>query len=97
MRPLFILLPALLCACDMPSPHLRGGDRLETQITGHRLTIWHNGTEVEIIRHGYARRADQPGLKARMAQAAEAATGCTLQPGSIDGDTGVLRARLACD
>jgi hypothetical protein len=97
MRLFPILLPALLCACDMPSPHLRGGERLETQIDGHRLTIWRKGSDVEIIRHGYAPRATQTGLQARMVAATQAATGCSLPPASIDGDTGVLRARLACD
>jgi hypothetical protein len=97
MRLLAILLPALLCACDMPSPHLRGGERLEAQTGAHRLTIWRKGSDVEIIRHGYARRATQTGLQASMAMAAETATGCALVPASINGDTGVLRARLACD
>jgi hypothetical protein len=97
MRPILILLLLALSACDMPSPHLHGGHRLVAQIDGHRLTIWRKGKDVEIIRHGYAARATQTGLMAHMAAAAEAAIGCALMPASIDGDTGVLRARLSCD
>ncbi|WP_142080037.1 hypothetical protein [Roseinatronobacter monicus] len=51
-----------------------------TQIDGTRFTVWKHQDKVEVIRHGFARRADQSRLKGMMAQAAETATGCALHP-----------------
>ncbi len=92
-----IMLLALIAACASPSPSMRGGEVMAATAGDYRLTIWRKGNRVEIIRHGYARRADQTGLRTKMAVAAETATGCALRPGSIEGDSGVLRARLDCD
>lgn len=97
MRFCLALSVMLLAACDSPSPWMQGGTRHEVLLEGYRFTIWHQGNAVEIIRHGYAARADQPRLRPLMAQAARQATGCSLRPGSVEGDTGVLRAHIDCD
>ena len=91
-----LLFLIALAACDSPSPAMRDGQRYEQQLEGYRFTIWRKGNSIEVIRHGYAPRADQTRLKDVMAEAAIRATGCALVPQSIEGDTGVLRARLAC-
>jgi|LFIK01.1.fsa_nt_gi hypothetical protein len=93
----FVLaLCLILTACDSPSPMMRGATHHEAEIGGYRITVWQQADRVEIIRHGMARRADQPQLREIMVQAAQQTTGCQLRPGSIEGDTGVLRARLDC-
>lgn len=51
---------------------------------------------VQVIRLGYARRAEQVAILHAMVLAAEAASGCRLVDGSAEGDSGVLTARLAC-
>ena len=96
MRRLGPLLLILVAACDSPSPALRDGQRHEYQLEGYRFTIWRKDAAIEVIRHGYAPRTDQTRLKDMMAEAATRATGCALVPQSIEGDTGVLRARLSC-
>ncbi len=97
MRTLLSSLALMLVACDSPSPWMRDALRHEVTLEGYRFTVWQQGQHVEIIRHGHAPRSDQPALRPLMARAARQATGCALHPGSLEGDTGVLRARLACD
>ena len=63
---------------------------------GYEMTLWRAGDRVEVIRHGYAPRADQPRLRPAMAHAIPGLTGCAISPGSLEGDSGVLRARLDC-
>lgn len=97
MRMVSSLVLCLLFGCDSPSPRFNSGERFDTQLDGTRFTVWKQHDRVEVIRHGFARRADQSGLKRLMAQAAQSATGCPLRPHSIEGDTGVHRAHLVCD
>lgn len=94
---LVLLYASLLASCDSPSPWMQGATRHETSLDGYRFTIWQKADHVEVIRHGYAPRADQPKLRGLMVQAAQQTTGCRLQPDSVEGDTGVLRLKLACD
>jgi len=44
-----------------------------------------------------ARRDDMPQLRGVLMQAMRDATGCALRENSVEGDIGVLRARLDCD
>jgi len=76
---------------------MHGQTRFDAQIEQMRFSVWQRGSTVEIIRHGFIRPTDQPHMKALMVQAAQATTGCMLRPETIEGDTGVLRARLQCD
>jgi hypothetical protein len=92
---LFLVLT--LGACDQPSPHLWGAQGTRAQAGGYAVTVWRRGDRVEVIRHGYAPRADQPALRPAMAQAIVDVTGCAVRPNSLEGDTGVLRAAIDCD
>lgn len=95
--PLVVLLSLLaLAACNRPSPGMVGAVAVQGQAAGYDVTLWRAGDRVEIIRHGYAPRADQPALRPAMAQAIVAMTGCDIRKGSLEGDSGVLRARLSC-
>lgn len=69
----------------------------EVSIGETRFTVWRMGSQIEIIRHGYLQPAKQAELRARMLQAARMTTGCEIRPGTVEGDTGVMRARLDCD
>lgn len=97
MRFLSFLALCVLLGCDSPSPGMSRGAQSEVFIDGTRFTVWRQDDKVEVIRHGFARRGDQSRLKDLMAQAAQTASGCPLRAHSIEGDTGVLRARLVCD
>ncbi len=91
-----IFLAMALVGCNQPSPQLWGARSVQTQAAGYDMTLWRLDNRVEIIRHGYAPRRDQPMLRPAMAQAIVDVTGCALRPGSLEGDTGVLRATLNC-
>lgn len=87
----------VLVACDSPSPLLGQAEPMRLQRGGYDITVWRAGDDVEAIRHGMARRADKPQLRAVLMQAMQDATGCDLRENSVEGDIGVLRARLSCD
>lgn len=72
------------------------GGAVKFAAEGYEMTLWRAGDRVEVIRHGYAPRADQPRLRPAMARAIPELTGCAIYPGSLEGDSGVLRARLDC-
>ena len=97
MRVLSCLFLCSLAACDSPSPAVRWDAHYETRLAGVSFSIWQRDDRIEIIRHGFARPSEQARLKGLMIKAAETSTGCALRQNSIDGDTGVLRARLECD
>jgi hypothetical protein len=89
-------LVLILTACDSPSPQMRAAQPTRFVAEGHAMTLWRDGEDVAVIRHGYAPRAIQPRLRPAMARAMVEQTGCTIRPGTLDGDSGVLRARLDC-
>ncbi len=96
MRSVLIILALLLAACDSPSPWLASGTQHAITLEGIEFTVWQKGDQVEIIRHGFLRPKDQRRIRPLMQEAARRTTGCDLRPGSVEGDTGVLRARLDC-
>jgi hypothetical protein len=95
-RALLLALTLALVGCNQPSPAIWGAQATQVQAAGYDMTLWRRGDQVEIIRHGYAPRADQRHLRDAMAQAIIDTTGCALRAGTLEGDTGVLRATLAC-
>lgn len=95
-RAIFIALVFGLAGCNQPSPQLWGATPVAARAGDYALTIWRLDDRVEVVRHGYAPRADQRTLRPAMAQAIIDTTGCALRPGTLDGDTGVLRAALDC-
>lgn len=89
-------LPLVLLACDSPSPLMGRADPTRLTRDGYDITVWRADDRVEAIRHGFARHADKPHLRATLMQAMRDATGCALRKDSVEGDIGVLRARLDC-
>lgn len=90
---LFILL---LAACDAsPAPQMIGSNRTKVTVDGRDYTIWRHGTAFEIVRHGWAPRADRPVIMARMVGIVAQVTGC--KPHAVQGDSAEMRGRLnAC-
>lgn len=93
---LLILALLVLAGCDSPSPQLGRAEPTRLNVDGHDITVWRAGDRVEAIRHGFVRRGDMAGLRSTLEQAMRDATGCDLHKNSIEGDIGVLRARLDC-
>jgi len=93
---------ALLCltACASPDRAFRGTEPQSLTIDGRAYVVHVRRDEarprVQVIRLGYARRAEHPAILTAMRQAAEQASGCALIPGSAEGDSGVMTARLSC-
>ena len=92
----FIAVVFGLGACDSPSPNMRDGVAHHLERDGHRFTVWQKDNRVEVIRLSYAPRGTHTHLREVMLQAIVDATGCTPRAGSVDGDSGVLRAALTC-
>ena len=98
MRVLVALL--LLMACASPDRAFWGSDAQRVQIDGRSYAVYLDRDtarpRVQVIRLGYARRADHPAILVVMVQAAEQVGGCPLVAGSARGDSGVMTARLTC-
>lgn len=91
-----LALCLMLAACDSHSPQLGRAEPTKLTRGGYEITVWRAGDRVEAIRHGFARRADKPHLRATLMRAMRDATGCDLRENSVEGDIGVLRGRLSC-
>ena len=101
MRWLVIPLLALLVACNSPDYRYFGVDPVAVVIDGRTYQVYVRrdaGVQpsVHVIRMGYARRAEHVAILQAMIQAAETASGCAVLPGQMQGDSGVMTARLRC-
>jgi hypothetical protein len=96
------LFVILLAGCASPSPGflmpgVTGAERGDVVVNGRSYVVWHRPDgAVQVIRMGYVPRRGHGGIMADMQTAARLATGCALAPGSAEGDTGVMNARLDC-
>lgn len=95
-----IVLLLLPCACVSPAPDYFGAVRSDVSRGGIDFVVFRMGDGVEVVRRGYLARPQRAAVPRLMAEAAEAATGCAVIPGSmttkIPGDTGVARFALDC-
>ena len=86
-----------LAGCDAsPSPKFFGAAQAQTEVDGRSFTVFHDQTRAEIVRLGWADKSERAGMQDQMIRAAEQVTGCTVQPASIEGDSGEIRVRLRC-
>lgn len=86
----------VLSGCASPSPEFAGGSRQSVMRDGREFVVVQLGNRAQVIRVGWAGPAERRGMLAIMIGAMEQATGCTAIAGTIEGDTGALRARLRC-
>ena len=91
----YVAIPLLLlfAACDVPALQMRGAERHEVRVGQSRLTVYHLGDEVEVIRTNFEYRK---GIMARGYQAIELATDCKVRPGTFDGDPTRMTAKVTC-
>ncbi|WP_417628077.1 hypothetical protein [Pararhodobacter aggregans] len=98
MRPLLALL--LLAACASPDRAFWGAEEGRVTFDGRDYAVYVDRDRaqprVQVIRLGYARRGQHEAILADMPRAAEAVSGCALVAGSVQGDSGVMTARLDC-
>ncbi len=94
MRILVLLL--LLAACDAsPAPQMMGAVSTSVTVGAHDYTVWRQDNAFEVVRHGYATRAERPAVEATMLAVVAKVTGCT--PHVESGDSGEARGTLtAC-
>ncbi len=85
-----------LTACASPGPEFFGAQRHVLEVEGTRIAVFVKDGAAQAIRRDYAPRGTHGEMRARLAQAIEQASGCAIRPGSAQGDSGVLTARLDC-
>lgn len=92
----FVALALLLAGCATPAPQFLGAEGRTVHAAGRDFTLFRKGNEVQIIRHGMASPAERARLLGVMPAVIEADTGCKVLPKSLNGDAGVIRARIRC-
>ena len=91
-----LLATAALAACASPSPEYLGSPAVRFTHDSTRYALWRRGDAAQIIRLDHAFAASQRPTPARLVAALEAETGCIVRPQSVQGDSGVLNARIDC-
>jgi hypothetical protein len=92
-----ILLCLSLASCGaQPAPAFFGATRTDVIRDGRSYTLFQKGNRVEVIRIGYARRGEHQAIRAQMITLIPEVTGCTLNPASVQGDSGEMRASIRC-
>ncbi len=94
MTRMALVLLIIVAGCDSPSIGMHGIPARKVTVGGSQFSVYSDGRKVEAIRTNteYSR-----GIMARGHEAIEKATGCTIVPGTFDGDPALMRAEIACD
>ena len=90
----YLIVFALLCACDMPSPGFRGLEATRVHVEGSTFEVRIKDREAEAIRTNtqYAPRMGLIGERATIAM--EQVSGCEVT--KISGDAALIHGRLKC-
>ena len=93
-------LSLLLGGCGTASLDYLGAVRHEVSVEGQTFVVYQRAADAQVIRMDRLTDASRPGMAARMARAAEMASGCTAVPGSLvpqgDPNSSVARIQLNC-
>ncbi|WP_155326474.1 hypothetical protein [Alkalilacustris brevis] len=93
----FVLAISLgLGGCASPSPRFLGAEEQRVTIGGTQIAVFRDGDHAQAIRLDYAGRAARRDMPERLVQAIGQTTGCSVRPGSAEGDSGVITARIDC-
>lgn len=96
MRKALILSLCVLAGCDSPGLQMRGVPARKAQVGPSSFSVYQLGTDVEAVRTNPEFGAEARGIMARGYAAIELATGCTIVPGTFDGDPALMRAKVFC-
>ncbi|MGV6811730.1 MAG: hypothetical protein ACWA47_05755 [Brevirhabdus sp.] len=83
-------------ACDVPSPEFLSATQSEVTIDGVRYSVHRKGARAEAIKITRASVLNVTFTMDMGVRAIEAATGCRVRNGSVQGDIVQLRATLDC-
>lgn len=95
MKALWFLIVLAACGAQ-PAPQFLGAQRTDVVRDGRHYTIYRKGNKVEVIRLGYAARGEHQAIRATMISLIPEVTGCKLNEGSLQGDSGEMRGTLRC-
>lgn len=85
-----------LSACAGPSLPLWHADRAEVTIAGHDYVVRHTDQRAEATRVSPAATPARGEMLVHAQSAMEAASGCTIRPGTLYGDRVMAEAMLIC-
>ncbi|MGL5012246.1 MAG: hypothetical protein ACRC6I_20455 [Paracoccaceae bacterium] len=92
-----MMIPLFLAACGaQPTPVMFGAERTEVSRDGRSYVVFVKDNRVEVIRLGYAVRGEHAGIRATMLALVPEVTGCRLNEGSVQGDSGEMRGTIRC-
>ena len=92
------LIPLLiLAACGaQPAPEFFNAKRVDTTRDGRQYTVFYSEKRVEVIRQGYAKKAEREDIRGQMIALIPEVTGCKLNEPSLQGDSGEMRGSIRC-
>jgi hypothetical protein len=90
---LFVVILFLAACIASPAPMMMGAQKVTVTVGGHAYAVWRRDKAFEVVRMGYAKRAEQPAIKATMLAVVAQVTGCT--PHVDTGDSGEMRGTLS--
>ena len=87
-----------LSGCASPGHEFFGIAPQPVVLGGRTYQVYVDRAEnrVQVIRMGYARRAEHPAILESMIVAAQTVSGCAVDSRRLQGDSGVMNARLVC-
>ncbi len=85
-----------LAGCDSPSPRFSGLASRNVTVDESTFAVRHNGYEAEAIRTSFEARPPLGRTLLKGFMAIMLASGCAVDPESLDGDTNIVRADLDC-
>jgi hypothetical protein len=93
---LFLSLTFLVACGAQPAPTMFGAERTEVTRDGRQYVLFLKDSKVEVIRLGYAGRGEHEGIRQTMLALIPEVTGCKVNEGSIQGDSGEIRGTVRC-